>query len=50
MAQAYGLDAAIVTPTDKELMDAMITADLLLNKNIYCDSYLDAYRKSLSGK
>ncbi|MEK6645880.1 MAG: dihydropteroate synthase [Candidatus Firestonebacteria bacterium] len=50
MAQAYGLDAAIVDPTDKELMDAMITADLLLNKNIYCDSYLDAYRKSLSGK
>jgi len=46
MAMACGLDAAIVDSTDKALMDAMITADLLLNKNIYCDSYLDAYRKS----
>jgi 5-methyltetrahydrofolate corrinoid/iron sulfur protein methyltransferase len=45
MAQAQGLDAAIVDPMDSELMDAMITAELLLNKSIYCDSYLDAYRK-----
>lgn len=46
MALSYGLDAAILNPTDKELMDALITAELLLNKNIYCDSYLEAYRKS----
>lgn len=45
MAVANGLSAAIVDPLDKELMDAMITAELILNKNIYCDSYLDAYRK-----
>ena len=45
MAIAYGLDAAILDPQDKELMDALITAELILNKNIYCDSYLDAYRK-----
>lgn len=45
MAQAMGLDAAIADPLDKELMDAMITAELLLNKYIYCASYLDAYRK-----
>jgi len=45
MAIANGLSAAIVDPLDKELMDAMITAELILNKNIYCDSYLDAYRK-----
>ena len=45
MAVASGLDAAIVDPLDKPLMDAMITAELLLNKHIYCDSYLDAYRK-----
>lgn len=45
MATAFGLSAAIVDPLDKELMDAMITAELILNKNIYCDSYLDAYRK-----
>jgi 5-methyltetrahydrofolate corrinoid/iron sulfur protein methyltransferase len=45
MAIANGLDAAIVDPMDKELMDAVITAELLLNKHIYCDSFLDAYRK-----
>jgi 5-methyltetrahydrofolate corrinoid/iron sulfur protein methyltransferase len=45
MAVAYGLDAAILDPKDKDLMDAAITAELILNKQIYCDSYLDAYRK-----
>jgi 5-methyltetrahydrofolate corrinoid/iron sulfur protein methyltransferase len=45
MAAAYGLDAAILDPLDKELMDAAITSELILNKQIYCDSYLDAYRK-----
>ncbi|MBI4707146.1 MAG: dihydropteroate synthase [Candidatus Omnitrophica bacterium] len=45
MAAAYGLDAAILNPLDKDLMDAIISAELILNKQIYCDAYLDAYRK-----
>ena len=45
MAVANGLTSAILDPLDKELMDALITAELILNKNIYCDSFLDAYRK-----
>ena len=45
MAIASGLTSAILDPLDKELMDAMITAQLILNKQIYCDSFLDAYRK-----
>ena len=45
MAIGSGLSAAIVDPLDNELMDGVITAELLLNKNIYCDSYLDAHRK-----
>lgn len=45
MAVAFGLDAAILDPTDKDLMDALITAELILNKQIYCDSYLEAYRR-----
>jgi 5-methyltetrahydrofolate corrinoid/iron sulfur protein methyltransferase len=45
MAVAYGLDSAILDPKDKELIDTLITAELILNKNIYCDSYLEAYRK-----
>jgi len=45
MAAVNGLSAAILDPLDKELMEAMITAELLLNKNIYCDSFIDAYKK-----
>lgn len=45
MAAGYGLDAAILDPLDTELMDSAIAADLILNKQIYCDSYLAAYRK-----
>ena len=45
MAIANGLTSAILDPLDKELMDAVITAELVLNKNIYCDSFLDAFRK-----
>jgi len=45
MAVQAGLDASIHDPLDTELMDAMITAEVLLNKMIYSDSYLKAYRQ-----
>ncbi len=45
MAIANGLTSVILDPLDKKLMDALITAELLLNKNIYCESFLEAYRK-----
>ena len=45
MALGAGLDGAIMDPLDSELMDAAITAGLLLNKQVYCDDYLKAYRK-----
>lgn len=46
MAQTCGLDAAILDPLDQNLMDSLIAAELVLNKNIYCDSYIEAYKKS----
>lgn len=46
MAIEAGLDAAILNPLDKELIDSMITAELLLGKSLYCDSFIDAYGKS----
>ena len=46
MAMAHGLDAAIMDPMDTELMNTGITADLLKEKMIYCDSYLDAAKHS----
>ncbi|MDP6686153.1 MAG: dihydropteroate synthase [Candidatus Omnitrophota bacterium] len=45
MALAAGLDAAIMDAADEKLVDAAITTDLLLEKQLYCDSYLEAYRK-----
>jgi 5-methyltetrahydrofolate corrinoid/iron sulfur protein methyltransferase len=45
MCMAHGLDSAIADPLDEELMKSVITAELLLNKFIYADSYLEASRK-----
>ena len=45
MAVQAGLDASIHDPLDEELMNAMITAEVVLNKMIYSDSYLKAYRQ-----
>ncbi len=44
MGVAEGLDSAIMDPLDKELMDTAITAELLMGKMIYCDSFLEAAR------
>ena len=43
MCIANGMDMVIADATDRELMDSMITAELLMNKSIYCDGFLDAY-------
>lgn len=45
MAIQAGLDASIHDPLDEELMNSMITAEVLMNKMIYSDSYLKAYRQ-----
>lgn len=45
MAMAAGCDTAICNVNDVELMNAVATAELILNKEIYSDSYLKAYRK-----
>lgn len=45
MAQCYGLDAAILDPLDRDLMDSLVSAEVILNKAVYCDSYLEAYGK-----
>jgi len=50
MATAAGLDAAIVDPMDTELMNAVITAELLLDKQVYCDDYIKAYLSSVCGR
>jgi 5-methyltetrahydrofolate--homocysteine methyltransferase len=47
MAVANGLDGAIVDPTDKQLMGALITAETLAGKDDFCANYLKAYRNKL---
>ena len=42
MLMAYGLDAAIMDPTDQRLMEAIKTSDILLNNRLYCDDFLRA--------
>jgi len=44
MLMACGLDAAIVDANDDELMDTAAAARILLNKEIYCDSYAELFK------
>jgi len=44
MAMACGLEAAIMNVCDDELIATVATARIILNKDIYCDSYLKVYK------
>jgi 5-methyltetrahydrofolate corrinoid/iron sulfur protein methyltransferase len=44
MCIAAGLDAAIMDAADKELVEAAITAEVMLDKHLYSDDYLKAWR------
>ena len=46
MGVMNGLDAAIMDADDEEMKQAFITAELLMNKAIYSDSYIKAYAAS----
>lgn len=41
-----GLDAAICDVTDQELVNSAIAAEVILNKHIYSDSFIKAYKES----
>ncbi len=45
MMVANGLDAVILDVTDEELVNAVLTAELVMNKQIYADSYIEAFRR-----
>ncbi len=44
MAISAGLDAAIMDATDRELVEAAVTAEVLMEKHLYSDDYLKAWR------
>lgn len=46
-AIAYGLDSAIIDPTDKKLFSSLIAALALMGRDDYCLEYLKVFRKGL---
>jgi len=44
MVMSHGADSAIVDVLDDALVDAIATVEMLMNKQIYSDSFLKAYR------
>ncbi len=46
MAMGAGLDAAIMDANDDELVATVATGRILLNQDIYCDSYIDVFKQS----
>lgn len=45
MGVANGLDAAVADACDHQLIEAIATARIIMNLDIYCDSYVEIYRK-----
>jgi 5-methyltetrahydrofolate corrinoid/iron sulfur protein methyltransferase len=45
MAICNGLDSAIMDANDDELVSIAATASIILNKTIYCDSYVKMFRQ-----
>jgi 5-methyltetrahydrofolate corrinoid/iron sulfur protein methyltransferase len=44
MLISHGMDAVILDVCDTELVDTILTAELLMNKSLYADSYIEAFR------
>lgn len=45
LAMAYGLSGAILDPNDKELMSTLLSIDMLLGRDDYCERYITAFQK-----
>ena len=48
MAVSRGLDSAIIDVLDEKLMNVLATAEMLMNKQIYSDSFLKVYSTTAS--
>jgi len=49
LCMSYGLSAAILDPTDKQLMAALLTVEVLLGRDEYCENFIDAYQNGRIG-
>jgi 5-methyltetrahydrofolate--homocysteine methyltransferase len=50
LAMARGLSAAILDPTDQELMASLVTTQMLLGQDEYCSAFIEAYESGLSAR
>jgi len=44
LCMSYGLSAAILDPTDKQLMATLFAVEMLLGRDEYCENYINAYQ------
>jgi len=44
LALAYGLSAAILDPTDRQLMATLLTSEMILGRDEYCQNFITAYQ------
>jgi 5-methyltetrahydrofolate--homocysteine methyltransferase len=49
LAISYGLSAAILDPTDKQLMATLLAVEMLLGRDEYCENFIDAYQNGRIG-
>jgi 5-methyltetrahydrofolate--homocysteine methyltransferase len=45
LCMASGLSAAILDPTDQQLMATLLSTDMLLGRDEYCESFINAYQE-----
>ncbi len=45
LCMSYGLNAAILDPTDKQLMGTLLAVEMVLGKDDYCGNFIDAYQE-----
>lgn len=49
LCMCYGLSAAILDPTDKQLMATLLAVEMLLGRDEYCENFIDAYQNGRIG-
>ena len=49
LAMACGLSAAILDPSNAPLMATLVTVEMLLGRDEFCEGYINAYQKGLIG-
>jgi cobalamin-dependent methionine synthase I len=47
LAIANGLTAAILDPTDRKLMSTLISVEMLMGRDEYCEKYITAYQNGI---